>query len=60
VTDSRSIICIACHLVLRNPSENATSSVGKHLLLKVDIAKLTELTESDVSEWTSTTVDETA
>jgi hypothetical protein len=34
--------------------------MGKHLLLKVDIAKLTELTESDVSEWTSTTVDETA
>jgi hypothetical protein len=33
---------------------------GKHLLAKVHIAKLNELTESEVSELTSTSVDETA
>jgi len=32
----------------------------KHLLAKAHIAKLKELSESEVSEFTSTTVDETA
>ena len=34
--------------------------MGKHLLAKAHIAKLNELTESEVTELTSTTVDETA
>jgi len=34
--------------------------MGKHLLAKAHIAKLNELTESEVIELTSSTVDETA
>ena len=34
--------------------------MGKHLLAKVHIAKLNELTESEVTVLTSLTVDETA
>jgi len=34
--------------------------MGKHLLAKVHIAKLNELTMLDVTELTSSTVDETA
>jgi len=34
--------------------------MGKHLLAKAHIAKLTELTESEVTELTSSTVDEAA
>jgi len=34
--------------------------MGKHLLAKAHIAKLNELTESEVTELTSLTVDETA
>jgi hypothetical protein len=34
--------------------------MGKHLLAKAQIAKLNELTELDVTELTSSTVDETA
>jgi hypothetical protein len=59
-TGSPGIICIVCHQVLRHPSEHGTSSMGKHLLAKAHIAKLNELTESEVAELTSTTVDETA
>jgi hypothetical protein len=58
-TGSPGIICIVCHQVLRHPSEHGTSSMGKHLLAKAHIAKLNELTESEVTELTSTTVDET-
>jgi len=54
------IICIVCHQVLRHPSEHGTSSMGKHLLAKAHIAKLKELTESEVTGLTSSTVDETA
>jgi len=57
---SHGIICIVCHQVLRHPSEHGTSSMGKHLLAKAHIAKLNELTESEVTELTSSTVDETA
>jgi len=57
---SPGIICIVCHQVLRHPSEHGTSSMGKHLLAKAHIAKLNELTESEVTELTSSTVDETA
>jgi hypothetical protein len=59
-TGSPGIICIVCHQVLRHPSEHGTSSMGKHLLAKAHIAKLNELTDSEVTELTSTTVDETA
>jgi len=57
---SPGIIGIVCHQVLRHPSEHGTSSIGKHLLAKAHIAKLNELTESEVTELTSSTVNETA
>jgi hypothetical protein len=59
-TGSPGIICIVCHQVLRHSSEHRTSSIGKHLLAKSQMAKLNELTESKVTELTSSTVDETA
>jgi len=59
-TGSPGIICIVCHHVLRHPSEHGTSSMGKYLLAKAHIAKLNEWTESEVTESTSSTVDETA
>jgi len=52
------IICIVCRQVPRHPAEHGTSSMGKHLLATAQIAKLNELTESEVSELTSTNVDE--
>jgi len=57
---SPGIICIVCHQVLCHPSEHGTSSMGKHLLAKAHIAKLNELIESEVTEFTSSTVDEKA
>jgi hypothetical protein len=57
---SPGMICIVCHQVLRHPPEHGTNSMGKHLLAKPHIAKLNELTESEVTELTSSTVDETA
>jgi len=59
-TASPGIICIICHQVLRHPSGHETSSMGKHSLAKAHIAKLNKLTESEVTELTSSTVDETA
>jgi len=59
-TSSPGIICIVCHQVLRHPSEHGTSSMGIHLLAKVHIAKLNELTKSEVTELTSSTGDEAA
>jgi hypothetical protein len=59
-TGSPGIIYIVCQQVLRHPSEHGTSSQGKHFLAKAHIAKLNELTESEVTELTSLTVDETA
>jgi len=59
-TGSPGIICIVCHQVPRHPSEHGTSSMGKHLLPKAHITKLNKLTESEVTELTSTMVDETA
>jgi len=38
-TGSTGIICIICHQVLGHPSEHGTSSMGKHLLATVHIAK---------------------
>jgi len=54
------IRCIVCHQVLHHPSEHGTSSVGKHLLAKAPIATSNDLTESEVTELTSSMVDETA
>jgi len=59
-TGSPSIICIVCHQDLCHPSEHGTSSMGKHMLAKAHIAKLNELTVSEVTELTSSTVAETA
>jgi len=59
-TGSPGIICILCHQVLRHPSEHGTSSMGEHLVAKAYIAKSNELTESEVTELTCSTVDETA
>jgi hypothetical protein len=53
------VICIVCHQVLCHPSDHGTSSMGKYLLPKAHIAKLNELTESEVTELTSSTVGET-
>jgi hypothetical protein len=59
-TGSPGITCIVCHQVLRHPSEYGTSSMGKHLVAKDHIATLNELTQSEVTELTSSTVDKTA
>jgi len=59
-TCSPGIILIISHQVLRHPSEHGTGSMGKHILAKAHIAKLNELTESEVTELTSSTVVETA
>jgi len=59
-TGSPGIICIVCHPVLHHPSEHGTSSMGKHLLAKAHIANLNDLTESEVTELTSSMVDDTA
>jgi len=58
-TRSPAIICIVCHQVLRHPSEHGTSSMAKYLLAKAHIAKLNQITESEGSALTSSTVDET-
>jgi len=60
IIGSPGIICIVCHQVLRHPSEHGTSSMEKHLLTEAHIAKLNKLTESEVTELTSSKVDETA
>jgi hypothetical protein len=58
-TGCPSIICIICHQVLCHPSEHGTSSMGKHLLAKAHIAKLSEITVSKITELTISTVDDT-
>ena len=58
-TGSPGIICIVCHHVLCHPSEYGTSSMGKHLLPNIRIAKLNKLTESEVTELSSSTVEGT-
>ena len=60
VTGSASIIWTVYHQVHCHPSAHATSSMGKRLLAKAHMAKLNELSESEVTELTSSTVDETA
>jgi hypothetical protein len=59
-TGSPGIEFIVCQQVRRDPSEHGTSSIGKHLLAKAHIAMSNKLTESEVTDLTSSTVDETA
>jgi hypothetical protein len=59
-TGYRWTICIVCHQVLCHSSEPGTSVMGNHLLAKAHIAKLNKLTESEVTELTSSTVNEIA
>jgi hypothetical protein len=59
-TGSPGIICIVCHQVFRHPSEHGISSMGKHLLAKAHIAKLNQVTEFEVTQLTSSTVDKPA
>jgi len=59
-TSSALIIPIIYHSVLRHPSEHQTSSNVKYLLAQAHIAKLNELTKSEVTELTSLMVNETA
>jgi len=59
-TGSPDIICICCHQVFYHPSDHGTSSMGKHLLAKEYIAKLNELTESEVTELISSTINKAA
>jgi len=58
-TGSPGIICIICHQVLRHPSQHGTSSMGRHLLAKAHIAKLNKLRLSELTELTSSMVNET-
>jgi hypothetical protein len=58
-TGSSGIIFIVCHQVLHHPSEYGTSSMGNHLLAKAHIAKLNDLTETEATELTSSTIDVT-
>jgi len=57
---SLGIIYIVCHPVHCHPSGRGTRSMWRHLVAKAHIAKLDESTETEVTELTSTTVDETA
>ena len=59
-TGSPGIICIVWHQVHCHPSEHGTSFMGKHWSAKAHFAKVNELTESEVTELTSTNVNETA
>jgi len=59
-TDSPGIISIICHQAPRHSSEHRTSSIGKHLLAKVHISRLNDITVSEGTELSSSTVDETA
>jgi len=59
-TGSPGMICIICHPVRRHPSEHRTSSMEQYLLAKADITKVNQVTELEVTELTSLTVDETA
>jgi hypothetical protein len=59
-TGSSGIIYIVRHQVLYNLLEHGTSSMGRHLLAKVHITKLNELTVSEGTKLSSSTVNETA
>jgi len=50
------IICIICHEVYRHSTDHGTISIGKHLPVNAQIAKVNESTESEVPELTSSMV----
>lgn len=54
------MICIVCHQDLRHLSEQGTSSMGTHMLAKVHILTITELTQSEIALLTRIFVDEAA
>ena len=54
------MVCIIWYHALRHPSEHGTSSIGKHLLATAHITKLHKLTDSEVTELTSSTLNEIA
>jgi hypothetical protein len=54
------IICIVCHHELRHPLEHESSLMGNPMLAKAHIVELNEFTVSEVTELTSSTVNETA
>jgi len=54
------IISIICHQVLCHPSDHGTRSMWNHLLANVHNEKLYKLTQSEVTELTSSMVDETS
>lgn len=54
------MIFIVCDQVLRHPSKQGTSSMWNPLLPKTHIAKSPELTDSEGSKMTSSTVNTTA
>jgi hypothetical protein len=54
------IRCIIIQHVLHHPSDHGTSSVERHLLAKLHIAKSNELTQSEVSKLTKSIVNGTA
>jgi hypothetical protein len=57
---SPGIICIMCHPVFCNSSESGTCSMWKHMLENTHFQKFNKLTESEVSELSSSIVDEMA
>jgi len=54
------IRCIVCHHVLCHPSEHGNSSMGKQLLANAHIARINELTQSEVTQFTTSMVNNTA
>jgi len=58
-TGSPGIIYIG-HQVLRHESEHGTCSSCKHWRANAHIAKLNELTKSELTDWSTSTVDEAA
>jgi hypothetical protein len=59
-TGSPGIIIIVCHQAPHHSSEHRNCSMGKHLLGKVQISRLNDITVSEGTELTSSTVDEMA
>jgi len=59
-TSSPGIMCIVCHKVLCHSLAHGISSMGRNLLAEAYIAYLNSFTELEVTELTSSTIDETA
>jgi hypothetical protein len=59
-TGSPGIICVICQQVLHHPFEHGTSSMGKPLQAKAQIANVNKWTESEGTELPGLTIEETA